>query len=39
VRTSGTARIEKGALILEGIWLGSPKGSVDLPACGYRFVR
>jgi hypothetical protein len=39
VRTSGTARLEKGALILEGIYLGSPKHVVELPACGHRFVR
>lgn len=39
VRTSGTARIEKGALVLEGLWLGSPKDAVDMPGCGQRFVR
>jgi hypothetical protein len=39
VRTSGAARIDKGALLLEGIWLGSARGDKETPACAHRFVR
>jgi hypothetical protein len=39
VHATGTARIEKGALLFEGIWLGSAKGQTETPACAHRFVR
>lgn len=39
LRPTGTARIEKGALLFEGIWLGSARGQTETPACAHRFVR
>jgi hypothetical protein len=38
-RKEGTARIERGALIFEGIWLGGTRYAGEVPVCGHRFVR
>jgi hypothetical protein len=38
-RMDGTARIERGALVLEGIWLASTRYAGEPRACGHRFVR
>jgi hypothetical protein len=38
-RKQGTARIERGALVLDGIWLGSTRFAGEPVACGHRFVR